>query len=276
MTEQREARRGLGRVIRAVANPNHYVALTRLGEYRRPFGDFVWRYVMSRGRYPHVCRMNTKSGPLDIHTSSAFDMFTISEIYSWRCYPIRGDERTVVDFGANIGISMGYFLGNLPQAKVYGFEPLERNYEAAARNLAPFEGRFELTRAAVWDHAGTVSFGAEPTGRYSGVGVAAATEEITVPCVRARDAIGRILEERGAIDLLKIDIEGGELRVLNDLTDEQLRAIRVVLVEGEDVPMARMAAAGMRKETFSSGIHRFSWPVGNTPPASSPAARTAP
>ena len=124
----------LGRVFSVrLGNPNHYLALTRLGEYRRPFGDFVWRYVMSRGKLSPRLPDEHENGwatRRDIR-GPPFDMFTISEIYSWRCYPIRGDEKTVVDFGANIGISMGYFLGNLPQS------PRVTDFEAAGKQLSP-------------------------------------------------------------------------------------------------------------------------------------------
>ncbi len=260
MTVAPTTRRRLDRILRAALNPNHYLALARIGVYRRPIHDFIWRYVLGNGAYPHVCPVNTPSGPLDIHTMTPFDMFTISEIHGWRCYPISGAERTIVDFGANIGISMGYFLAHSPTSFVYGFEPLESNAVTAELNLTPFRSRYTLTRAAVYDRAGIIAFGSEPTGRYSGIGVSFATDEITVPCVRASEAIGAILEERGEIDVLKVDIEGGERAALGDITDAQYRAIRTILIEGEDAPFARLEALGMRHRTLPSGIHRLTWP----------------
>lgn len=252
--------RTAGRVLRAAFNPNHFASLARLGVYKNPLDDFFGRYVLGKGEYPHVCRMNTASGPLDINLHSAFDTFTVAEIYSWRCYPISGKEKVIVDFGANIGISMGYFLANAPESYVYGFEPLATNLQIARANLKPFENRYELSPCAVWNRNGVLKFGVEPTGRYSGVGVAQAETEIEVQCVRAHDAIKQLIEKHGFIDLLKIDIEGAEEQVLADLADDQFRAIRTILIEGEEVPFERLASLGMRSTRFSSGIVRFDWP----------------
>ena len=113
----------------------------------------------------------------------------------------------------------------------------------------------------MWDHARDGDFrGGADGALFRASGLRAATEQISVPRrPRPATSSAAFFAERGSIDLLKIDIEGGELRALNDITDDQLRAIRTILVEGEDVPMDRMERAGMRRHTFSSGIHRFTW-----------------
>jgi FkbM family methyltransferase len=255
--------RSFNRVISAAFNPNHYLALSRLGNYCHPMRDFFGRYVLGRGEYPYVCEMNSPKGRVAIHVRSVFDMFTVAEIYNWRCYPITGNELVIVDFGANIGISMGYFLSHAPASHVYGFEALAGNFETAQTNLAGFLGRYDLTQCAVWNKNGTLDFGVEPTGRYSGVDVPQATTRVTVPCVKASAALEPILNRHGAIDVLKVDIEGAEQETLNDLTDAQLGAIRMILVEGDRTPLDRFRKLGMTIETLPSGVLRITWPSGH-------------
>jgi len=260
MNETTSGKRAFGRIVKGLLDRNNYIALFNCGVFKHPVNDFFGRYILGKGNYPHACLIRGPSFDIPIHTRSIFDMFTVVEVFARSCYPVSGREQIVVDFGANIGVSMAYFLSKCPNAKVFGFEPLASNRALLVENLKVFEGRYELDPRAVWSHTGEVLFGVEQTGRYSGVGVDARQSEESLPCVRAREAIGRVLESHGFIDLLKIDIEGAEKQVLEDLDVEQLRKIRMILVEGDFVPTARLSQAGMRVQRFPSGIDHIDWP----------------
>jgi FkbM family methyltransferase len=107
-----------------------------------------------------------------------------------------------------------------------------RNVERLRENLLGFEHRYELEVAAVWDRAGTVSFGVEPTGRYGGIDTVA-PETIEVRCLDIND----VLASEPAVDVLKVDTEGAEVATVAAIRPELLDRIRVIYLETMDRPV---------------------------------------
>jgi FkbM family methyltransferase len=157
---------------------------------------------------------------------------TVVEVFCRLDYAAPPDVGVVVDLGSNIGISALYFLTRNPHCRCRLFEPVARNVERLRENLAGFEGRYELTEAAVWDRAGTVTFGVEPSGRYGGIGVPAA-ESIEVPCLEIND----VLEREPSIDVLKVDTEGAEVATVAAIRPDLQARIRLIYLETMDRPV---------------------------------------
>lgn len=116
------------------------------------------------------------------------------------------DAPIILDFGANIGLSLYFWMKNYPTSKVYGYEAdpfifkyLERNAQGISN------GNIELFNVALSDSEGILHFSSNHAdgGRVSKAGVA----------VRAVDAADEI-KKFDTIDMLKIDIEGSERIVL--------------------------------------------------------------
>ena len=118
----------------------------------------------------------------------------------------------ILDCGANVGIASMYFARSMPDASITAFEADPHIAGTCARNMKPHG--VEVVAAAVWTSTGTTQFVCE--GSDAG---AVASLNITdgpvaaVPCVRLRDYLCE------PIDLLKLDIEGAELQVLEDCGD---------------------------------------------------------
>lgn len=258
MTVLLSYRRSPRQILRAFTDPLHYRSLLRACVvYRRPLDLLVRRYVCGGGAYPGVARLRAPGGtPLDIEIRSHYDVLTVQEIFVWRCYPCTGQERVIVDLGANIGVSMLYFLTHAPLAQVIGIEPMNGNAQSARRNLSKFTARSTLTEAAVMDYDGEVTFLTEPTGRYSGVARREGTP-MTYHCVDINRLLDETAQRHGRIDLMKIDIEGAEGVVLSAMTDEAYSSIDRIAVEGDDFPLQRLAAAGFQHTVHRSGVHWF-------------------
>lgn len=124
-----------------------------------------------------------------------------------------------IDVGAHVGVfalHMAEAVG--PTGMVYAFEPLARNAQLLAMAIAEnqFAARLQLERAGVSDQTGqaTLNFARETLntgGAYIGapdpsLGALAAE---TVPVVRLDD-----FDCRRPIRLIKMDVEGGEPRVI--------------------------------------------------------------
>jgi FkbM family methyltransferase len=168
------------------------------------------------------------------------DVLTLNEVFYREDYRAPNDIRAAVDFGANIGLSAVYFLTRNEFCRAYLFEPDPRNVERLRRNLAPFEGRYRLYEHAVADAEGEFDFGIEETGRYGGIGVQTA-ETIRV---RGRDVnavLDEVLEEADAVDVLKVDVEGLEARIVGAIRPDLLDRITTIYAEagdGEPVPQS--------------------------------------
>jgi FkbM family methyltransferase len=195
------------------------------------------RYLLKQGEYPFVARLKSPAGPLSVTLHSYHDLLTVNEIFCRGDYSIPGQLRTVVDFGSNIGISGLYFLTRNPDVRVKLFEPVPANIEKLRETLRAYESRYELFPVAVGTEEGEVDFGAEPTGRYGGIGKSTGTT-FRIHCREANTVLAEILTRPGfaEIDLLKIDIEGLEGKVVSMLRPEVLAHLRWILAELEGTP----------------------------------------
>ena len=140
-----------------------------------------------------------------------------------------GDVSRIVDLGANIGFSCLYWLAAYPNSRVIAFEPHPGHVVQAwlISKLNGLQDRVEVHPAAagICNRSVTISDeGMASTVKEDGLGALT---------VEMRDVFPTLLE--APIDILKIDIEGGEYAILGDF------AIRG---RGGGAPCARMARTG--------------------------------
>jgi FkbM family methyltransferase len=134
----------------------------------------------------------------------------------------------VIDLGANIGLFGAYALGRWPDAAVRSFEPDPANLRMLTRVIAAngLEHRWSVADVAVADRAGAMSFTA---GLFADSHLELASDA-GVPrgrmiTVRTVD----LFEQDHDVDLIKIDIEGGEWAILSDPRLASLQAAVIVL-----------------------------------------------
>lgn len=134
---------------------------------------------------------------------------------------------TVVDLGANIG-TFSRRISDKYDCTCYAIEP---NPECFAR-LGGME-RVRRFNLALADREGTTNFFVSPNSEASSfVRTSASDREIQVSMVR----LDTFAKQQGIerIDLLKVDIEGAELPLLDSLSDEFLLGIGQIAVEFHD------------------------------------------
>ena len=128
----------------------------------------------------------------------------------------------IVDFGANVGFSCSYWLANYHLAKIIAFEPNPKHVSQFRVNIArnAYDERVTLHEAA----AGV----AEGQGWISDA--ASSQMSKTEDCgfkVRVMDVFKELAGRE--IDILKIDIEGGEYEILADPRFASLDVKAIVL-----------------------------------------------
>jgi FkbM family methyltransferase len=240
------ARRPLTKLLAAPFAPRHYRALWNTFRIGVDSWEGLRRYLLGGGDYPYRCRVRTPVGTVGMTLFSRDDVLTLNEVFYREDYRVPNDIRTAVDFGANIGVSAVYFLTRNESCRAYLFEPDPRNVERLRRNLAGFEDRYRLYEHAVTDADGEFDFGIEETGRYGGIGVQAA-ETIRV---RGRDVnaiLDEVLGEANAVDVLKVDVEGLEPRIVSAIRPDVLERITTIYLEAGDGEPALQSNAFARR-----------------------------
>jgi FkbM family methyltransferase len=161
------------------------------------------------------------------------------------------DDPTIIDCGANVGVSIVYFKRLYPRARIIAFEADPEIFATLQRNVArsPWDD-VALINKVVWTGAGDVEFWREGSdaGRITHGDFGRTVPRVRLPAVRLRDFLD------SPVDLLKLDIEGAETDVLLDCAN-RLTNVGAVFVEYHsfagseqrlDVLLSSLKAAGFR------------------------------
>lgn len=182
-------------------------------------------------------------------------------------------EHTLIDCGANVGDITSRFART--GGTVHAFEPGPRAFRVLnrrfrnvpnveCRNEGVFDRECELTfrvplAHGQWDDLETTVSGSVLDARRA---PEIPSEEVKVRCIRLADFIGGLGQR---VRVLKIDIEGAEIEVLNDLIETKtIDLVDFVIVETHEMQMPELAVATealrqrVAKEGLSSKV-RLDW-----------------
>jgi FkbM family methyltransferase len=117
---------------------------------------------------------------------------------------------TIIDAGANVGLSAIYFALRFPAARIIAVESEHSNFQLLCENVRPFDAIVPV-HAALWSHDGELSVTDPGLGP---LGYRVAAGERGIGSVRAV-CMDRLMLDHGIdhLDILKIDIEGAEREV---------------------------------------------------------------
>jgi FkbM family methyltransferase len=140
--------------------------------------------------------------------------------------------KTIVDAGANIGLSAIYFAHKYPGAKIIAIEPEASNFAVLAKNVRPYPGIIPV-HAALWNRDGEISV-SQPDPSTGATGEwAFITHQGPGTKVRALTIRTLMKEMRmPSIDILKVDIEGAEKEVFEGC--DWMDSIRCLMIEMHD------------------------------------------
>jgi FkbM family methyltransferase len=122
-----------------------------------------------------------------------------------------GEVETILDLGANIGLSAAYFGAVYPKARILAVEPDPRSFRLLERNTETLGDRVRVEEAAFWPRHEPLSWtskrfrdGREWARAVEGAGNRRGSIDVITPA----EALAHLEIERA--DLAKIDIEGAE------------------------------------------------------------------
>ncbi|KAI6754818.1 hypothetical protein HG530_012570 [Fusarium avenaceum] len=200
--------------------------------------------------------LNTLEGISFYHQGAAEAQWVYDEIFGERCYDIAkvSEKPLIIDAGANIGLYTLFAKKNYPDAQVLAFEPAAETVNILKQNVA----LHELSGVEIYDCAlgsknetkiltfypntpsNTTLFNDEKKDWLDLIADKISPEvaermghgarQTPVSVKRLSDFL-RGRKNLARIDMLKIDVEGGELDVINGLDDEHLLLVQNIVME---------------------------------------------
>ncbi|MFN8573486.1 MAG: FkbM family methyltransferase [Gemmatimonadaceae bacterium] len=159
------------------------------------------------------------------------DIFTLAEILRERQYQLVSsvpDHPVIIDGGAHIGIASLFFASAYPGAQLHCFEPENSNFQLLRQNLRTVPG-IQLNAAALGFESGTRPLHVSRIAAMHSLksnGSGDHMEDVQV--VNLTDYMNQNDVRR--IDVLKLDVEGSELDVLQGMNG-RLRDVSVIVGE---------------------------------------------
>jgi FkbM family methyltransferase len=215
------------------------VNLLRWFRYARRYRN--WREIVreqAAGCNPTrvVLRDGTRfEAPPDVNPTRA-----VNGIYFKHCYTPSGfevgEQDVVVDVGANIGV-FSVFAASRSRARIVAIEPHPANVEFLLKNVkANGHSGIEVVAAALTDRRGSVRLRVERKGVMHRLVEADERARPEASLEVPGETLDELVVSRGVdrIDLLKMDCEGAEGRILRSLAPAVLQRIGRLAMEFHD------------------------------------------
>lgn len=159
--------------------------------------------------------------------SSDIDVF--KQIFINENYNITFDDEicVIIDAGANIGLSTLFFSEKYPHARIYAIEPDEENFSILVRNVGNLNNVF-CFNIALSDKIGSFKMSQyQRSWGFQLQEVPGNTNSVTLKDFMNQNQIQKI-------DILKMDIEGSEKSIFNNLPSDLSNSIRNIVIETHD------------------------------------------
>lgn len=169
-----------------------------------------------------------RSGKIIYYRLNKGDLWSMREVLLDQCYrfPAEIHPEVVVDLGGNIGLTSLWLDSCFQPRKLVAVEPFPDNARIARKNLAESGADVVLVEAAAGSTDGFANFSAAVDSNRGSVsfGTYGETRVVSMATLFKESDIG------SRIDLLKVDIEGGEAELFSKNL-EWLDRVQNIIVE---------------------------------------------
>ena len=180
--------------------------------------------------YPRVLRL--RHGDC-IQLNELTDLKTFWQIFLRRVYRVEPSDLVILDIGANVGLFSLYAARQAHSAKIYAVEPFPATFNRLLEAVRDHQlaERITCLNCALTGDGATRLMRNDPLPSQRRSLVPSGKESSGIQ-VQSR-TLSQLIREQGVnqIDLLKMDIEGGEYEVLLSTPPAVLRNIRRIALE---------------------------------------------
>jgi len=220
------------------------------------------RLCFERTRDLNLVRLTSRRlGPLVVR-KCAEDFAVLNTVIVFDAYRLPADQqfRSILDLGSNIGIATRTFLQCLPAVPVLAVEPSSANCELFRHNvdLCGIASQVQLLQCAAGPVETTGVFSTATTfDRFkvqSPCGCSHSEEQEVVP-VRS---MAQLTEQLSAPILLKMDVEGSEVELLN-CRAEWISKVSYMMIEFHDSIQEKQWIRVLAAEGWKPEKHFDTW-----------------
>jgi FkbM family methyltransferase len=231
---------GLSRRIYCAAREEYHARRVSRGAERYFLNADQFRYALRAHGVTEPLELRAKDGLRILIRPNYGDAMTIAEIFLDDCYGRKlplSPNPIVIDVGGFIGDFALYAVKRLNARRVIVCEPAPRNWALLLKNISNnhYEDRIVPVNKAVTANGESVMMDIDAPDEYQSMVSAHSGSEATtaVPGV----SLGHLLGEHhiDAVDLLKMDVEGGEYAILEGMPSEIFSRIRNIVFEYHDI-----------------------------------------
>lgn len=184
------------------------------------------------GNYDNF-RLKKLQHPFSIR-KNPYDYATFEEVLLREDYNIDFgfEPMTIIDGGANIGLTSIYFASKYPQAKIVSVEPDKENFFMLEKNTKPYKG-ISVLNAGIWNRKANLEIVDAGLGNNAFT-VKEVTNDLknSVNALSISDIID--MQQWKNADIIKLDIEGSEKNVFESGYEQWLPNVKVLIVELHD------------------------------------------
>ena len=142
-----------------------------------------------------------------------------------------GNKPIIIDGGSNIGMALLFFKKLYPNAEIIAFEPDKKTFIKLKENVeANHLKNVMLQNKAISDTEGTINFYYDPD-KPGSLSMSTSKERLPKECEQVEATLlSNYIKEK--VDFLKLDIEGAENLVIEELANQnKLKFINVLAIE---------------------------------------------
>lgn len=201
---------------------------------RRKLGlrDAINTYYNLRLKKSGRIKLSFLKHAFQIRMGNQADMETFNEVLLRRAYNIQTGftPDTIIDAGANIGLTSIFYASKYPAAKIIAIEPAPHNFELLKQNTSQYSN-VSCIQAALWHEPTQLSL-TDPGRGDNSLRVAAEHTTKDTLGITIQDICKKHNIEK--IDILKIDIEGAEKELFSKGYENWLPNTRLIIIEIHD------------------------------------------
>jgi len=157
----------------------------------------------------------------------------------------------IIDFGANIGLSILSLHYLYPESKIIGFEMDKSNYNIACMNTQQLGDSCIVINKAIWINDGSIKYGGQDEQSFSINNGDIMAESISIPTLIQKFNLKRI-------DYIKMDIEGSEMDIFQNNLD-WLTHVYSINLEIHNSSMINWYISKLKENGFNAKPHKGHW-----------------
>ncbi len=191
----------------------------------------ILRFLELKGvRDPFIIEFNSD---LKIRVRTGDDLTCVWDCWISEDYRISGNEKIIVDVGANIGSFSLYAYYKCPSSRIFAFEPVGSTYSDLVSNieLNGLEKSIKTVKVGVAGKTGERRIDISDASPYSSLFSPHKDGPNEVISVKSLDAIVELIGNPKCVDILKMDCEGAEMECLLSANHETIHRFKKILLE---------------------------------------------